>query len=140
MKNTLMLFLIIGLLVSTMSCGDKGETIDYIHRTDIHYVNEIGVTPIQLDFYRGQEMKISVIVNSNDTTFKATDTNAFVWMLPACHDSVSVKFGDMPSKTYRETEYVEGVKNPCRSECYEKADISETHHKYTFTFTKDMLE
>lgn len=140
MKNILMLFSTIGLLISAMSCGDKGEIIDYIHRSEIHYVNEIGISPIHLDFYSNNVMKISVSFYSNDTTFVASDLNDYRWMLPDSHDSAIVKFGEMPPKTYRETEYVEGVKNPCRSECYEKADISETHHKYTFTFSKDMLE
>ena len=82
MRNILMLFLTIGLLVSSISCGD--EIIDYIIYTDIRYVNETEVSPIQLDFYCGQEMKLSVMVNSNDTTFVASEINDYRWMPPDC--------------------------------------------------------
>ena len=139
MKNTFVATLIAMLFaLSVVSCGE--DTIDYVHHTDIRYVNETGVKPIQLDFYCGTEWKISVSINSNDTTFKATDINIYRWMMPASNDSIIVKFGKMPSKTYSVYEYVEGVKNPCRSECYEKETISNTQRKYTFTFTKDMIE
>ena len=124
--------------LSMVSCGE--DDIDYIYHTELHYVNETGVKPIQLDFYRGQERKISVSINSNDTTFDATENNNYRWMMPASNDSVIVTFGKMPSQTYSVYEYVESVKNPCRSECYEKETITNTHKKYTFTFTKDMLE
>ena len=141
MKNILKLFLTIWLLFSAMSCGEKeDETTDYIHRTEIHYVNETGVSPITLDFYSNNEMKISVSFN-NDTSFVATEINDYRWMLPASHDSAIVKFGDMPSKTFiGKNSYQEGVKNPCLRQYYDKEDISNTQRKYTFTFTKDMLE
>ena len=139
MKNTFLATLIAMLFaLSFVSCGE--DTIDYVHHTDIRYVNETGVNPIQLDFYCGKERKVSVTINSNDTTFEATDINIYRWMMPASNDSIIVKFGEKPSKTYREDEYVESIKNPCRSECYEKETITNTQRKYTFTFTKDMLE
>ena len=138
LMSFLIVLLTIGLLVSAMSCGE--DDIDYIYHTELHYVNETGVKPIQLDFYCGQERKISVSINSNDTTFDATENNNYGWMIPASNDSIIVKFGEKPSKTYREDEYVESIKNPCRSECYEKETITNTKKRYTFTFTKDMLE
>ena len=70
MKKTMSLLialLTIGLSISAMSCKDKGEIIDYIHYHEIRYVNESGVSPIQLDFYRNNEMKASVSINNNDT-------------------------------------------------------------------------
>ncbi|MBO7565739.1 MAG: hypothetical protein J6T60_01400 [Bacteroidales bacterium] len=140
MKNILMLFLTIGLLVSAMSCDDKDDTIDYIRCTEIHYVNETGVSPILLDFYSQGQKKMSILFNNSDTTFVATENNDYGWIPPACHDSVIVTFGKIPSQTYSVYEYVESVKNPCRSECYEKETITNTKKRYTFTFTKDMLE
>jgi len=136
-----MLFSTIGLLISAMSCGDKGEIIDYIHRSEIHYVNETGISPIHLDFYSNNVMKISVSFYSNDTTFVASDLNDYRWMLPDSHDSAIVKFGEMPPKTFiGKTSYQEGINNPCLYKCYVKEDISNTQNKYTFTFSKDMLE
>ena len=127
MKNILKLFLTIWLLFSAMSCGDKDDEIDYIHRTEIHYVNETGVSPIILDFYSNNVMKISVSINNNDTSFVATELNDCRWMLPDSHDSVIVKFGDMPSKTFiGKNSSQKDVKNPCRSECYEKEYVSNT--------------
>ena len=136
----LIALLTIGLSISTMSCNDKGEIIDYIHYHEIRYVNATGVSPVQLDFYDNNEMKVSVSINNNDTTFVASENNVYRWMMPASHDSVVVKFGNMPSKTYSEQPYVQGVRNPCLREYYVKENISDTRSKYTFTFTKDMLE
>ena len=140
LMSLLIALLTIGLIISTMSCNDKGEIIDYIHYHEIRYVNAPGVSPVQLDFYDNNEMKVSVLINNKDTTFVATEDNDYEWMMPASHDSVVVKFGNMPSKTYSEQPYVQGVRNPCLREYYVKENISDTRSKYTFTFTKDMLE
>ena len=127
--------------LTVVSCGDKDETIDYIRRTEIHYLNESGVTPILLDFYSAGQKKLSVLFYNNDTTFVATESSDYRWAMPMSHDSVIVTFGNLSPKTYNaHGAYEDGVKNPCRSACYEKETISNTQRKYTFTFTKDMIE
>ena len=59
LMSFLIALLTIGLSISAMSCNDKDEIIDYIHYHEIRYVNATGVSPVQLDFYDNNEMKLS---------------------------------------------------------------------------------
>ena len=140
MKHTFLATLIAMLFaLMVVSCGE--DDIDYIIQFEVRYINETGTSPIKLDFYRNNERRVSITVGKNDTTFVATENNIYRWALPASHDSVVVTFGNSLTKTYNgHGAYVEGVQNPSQYECYTKEDVSKTHVKYTFTFTKDMIE
>ena len=141
MKNILMLFLTIGLLVSAVSCSDKGDNIDYIILKEVRYINETGFSPIKLDFYRKNAIAVSLSFCNTDTSVVASENNSFRWVLPGSCDSVVVNFSNDLSKSYNGNgRYVKGVQNPCLWQCYEHVVISNSAERYTFTFTKDMLE
>ncbi len=138
-------FLLIGLFVGTLiSCGDQEWEDSGIDNPrnwlyEIVYENATGVSPIEIDYYSVDTLHLVL----NDSTFVQSSKNGNVKIaLPSgyYYDSIFVTFpkGCM-YKCYREGD-LDDPFNMCSAKSYVGTVFAKDHRRYTFTFTKEMLD
>ena len=152
MKNILKNFLMIGLIIGLSSCDETDIDDPELWLGETEYVNETGYNDVDIIVYKTKGAETAADVKEMRISFNggsysiSSDTHDLLGNPDNLHwisDSIKVTFGKSKSVMYyfANTNFADRTTPDLFNRgTYQYEEISHTHRKYTYTFTKDLVE
>ncbi len=151
MKNILIHCLVIGLIASLCSCDDESDDPE-LWLWETEYINETGYNDIDIVVYENKGINSTTEVKETHISFQgdhyliSSETHDYLGNPDNLHwnsDSIKVTFGKSKSVMYyfANTNFADKTTPDLfNRDTYQYEEISHRHRKYTYTFTKDLVE